>query len=190
MGEFLALFAPLVGILGLWYARKVFKNIVSVSIDSEKMRELSDAIYEGARVYLKKEYSWLLLFIAIVFSLLCWKISFYTAIAFIFGAFCSMLAGFFGMESATRANVRTTQAAVNEGQGKAFSMAFSGGNVMGLCVASLGLLGLGILFEYIVFGSNPSCFDKEMMFAKLFCITWYSFLMTSISWEPLIIVDT
>ena len=155
MGEFLALFAPIIGIVGLWYAHKVYKSIIETKIESEVMRDLSNSIHEGAMVFLRKEYSVLAIFIAIVFFLLFFKISGWTAFAFLFGACCSMLAGFFGMTSATRANVRTTQAAVSDGQGKAFSMAFSGGNVMGLCVASLGLLGLGILFEYIVLGKNP-----------------------------------
>jgi len=155
MGEFLAFFAPFVGALGLWVAYRVYKSILSTVVESEKMRELADAIHEGAMVFLRKEYSVLTIFIAIVFFLLWWKISGWTACAFLFGAICSMAAGFFGMTAATRANVRTTQAAVEDGQGKAFAMAFSGGNVMGLCVASLGLLGLGLLFEYIVWAPNP-----------------------------------
>jgi K(+)-stimulated pyrophosphate-energized sodium pump len=156
LSEFITFFAPLVGVFGLWYAYKVYKSIISVSVESEKMRELSDSIHQGAMVFLRKEYSIIAIFMVIVISLLWWKISFWTAMAYTFGAISSMLAGFFGMNAATKANVRTTQAAMKDGQGKAFSMAFSGGNVMGLCVGSLGLLGLGILFEYIVIGHNPT----------------------------------
>ena len=105
-------------------------------------------IHEGAMVFLSREYKILSVFIAIVFILLGVKISWATAIAFLVGAACSMAAGFVGMNSATLANVRTAAAAKEEGQDKALLVAFSGGAVMGMCVASLGVFGVGyFLFD-------------------------------------------
>ena len=107
-------------------------------------------IHDGAMVYLKRQYIILAGFIAVVFALLFWKLGPQTASAFLGGALCSILAGYFGMKAATRANVRTSQAATESGQAKALSVAFAGGAVMGVSVASLGLIGVGILF--IMFG--------------------------------------
>jgi K(+)-stimulated pyrophosphate-energized sodium pump len=168
MGRFLVFFAPFIGIVGLWFAYKVYNSIISTKVESEKMNELSNAIHDGAMVFLRKEYSIITVFMVIVFLLLCWKINKWTAIAFMFGAISSMLAGYFGLSSSTRANVRTSQAAVKEGQGKAFSMAFAGGNVMGLCTASLGLFGLGLLFEWIVLGRNPTQAGEFIIWTKGF----------------------
>ena len=138
--------AIVLGVIGLAVALAIYRYIVSQSAGSDLMIEISDAIHEGAMVFLRKEYQILAVFIVVVFLLLLAFISFSTAIAFFFGAGCSMLAGFLGMKAATRANVRTSQAAAESGQAKALSIAFSGGAVMGLAVASLGLIGLGIFF--------------------------------------------
>jgi K(+)-stimulated pyrophosphate-energized sodium pump len=110
-------------------------------------------IHSGAMAFLKKEYSTLLFFIAIVFLLLGFAISWRTAIAFVTGAFCSMLAGFSGMSAATRGNSRTAHAANKYGQAEALSISYFSGSVMGLSVASLGLLGLGFWFWY--YGGDP-----------------------------------
>ncbi|MEW5994615.1 MAG: sodium-translocating pyrophosphatase, partial [Candidatus Zixiibacteriota bacterium] len=107
----------------------------------------------GAMVFLRREYSILVLFIVIVFALLGWRIQLQTGLAFLGGAACSMMAGFLGMKSATRANVRTTAAAKEKGQAMALSIAFSGGSIMGMSVASLGLIGVGIAFW--IFGGDP-----------------------------------
>ncbi|RKX97789.1 MAG: sodium-translocating pyrophosphatase, partial [Spirochaetes bacterium] len=111
-------------------------------------------IHEGAMVFLKREYSILVLFIILVFFLLYWQINWQTSVAFLSGAISSMLAGFIGMTAATRANVRTAEAANTQGQAKALSISFFGGSVMGLSVASLGLIGLGIFFY--IFGKDPA----------------------------------
>ncbi len=145
-------YAPLIGVGGLIVAALIYSWIKNQPAGNEKMQEIAEAIHEGAMVFLRSEYKILAIFIAVVFLLLFWKIAPMTAWAFLGGASCSMLAGFFGMKAATRANVRTSEAARDSGMGKALYMAFSGGAVMGLSVASLGLLGLGVLFYF--FG-NP-----------------------------------
>ena len=139
--------APYLGIVGLLCAGLIYLYIKKQPPGSEQMVEISEAIHDGAMAFLKREYSMLLVFIAIVFVLLWISIGQNTALAFLAGTFCSILAGFSGMKSATRANVRTAQAANEKGQGAALSMAFSGGAVMGLAVASLGLIGIGILCQ-------------------------------------------
>ena len=139
--------APYLGIVGLLCAGLIYLYIKKQPPGSEQMVEISEAIHDGAMAFLKREYSMLLVFIAIVFALLWISIGQNTALAFLAGTFCSILAGFSGMKSATRANVRTAQAANEKGQGAALSMAFSGGAVMGLAVASLGLIGIGILCQ-------------------------------------------
>lgn len=144
----LGIFACLVGILGLAFALGLFLNILKKSAGDQTMQELSAVINRGAMIFLKKEYSILVVFILLVFLLLFWKIGKWTALAYLSGAFCSMLAGFLGMNAATRANVRTAQAAKESGQAKALSVAFSGGAVMGMSVASLGLMGLGIYYHF------------------------------------------
>ena len=147
------LFSALVGIVGLIFAFILFGWIKSKSSGTDLMREISDTIHDGAMVFLKREYSILVVFIIIVFALLAWKTSISTGYAFLGGALCSMLAGFFGMKAATRSNVRTTAAAKDSGQAMALSIAFSGGAVMGMSVASLGLIGVGV--SYYFFGSDP-----------------------------------
>ena len=144
------LLSVMIGAVGLVFALILFLWIKRKSSGNELMTEISDVIHAGAMVFLKREYSILFLFIVLVFSLLWWGTELYTALAFLGGAACSMLAGFFGMKAATRANVRTTAAAANSGQAEALSIAFSGGAVMGMSVASLGLIGVG-LFYYLAF---------------------------------------
>lgn len=152
--RYLVYLMPFLGIYGLIMAWKTYEFIEEKEVGTDLMREISDSIHEGAMVFLKKEYTILAYFIGIVFLILAFYIKFWTACAFITGAGCSMLAGYFGMNAATRANVRTAQAANQSGQEEALSVAFSGGAVMGLAVASLGLLGIGIL--YVFFGSVES----------------------------------
>ncbi|MBW2285944.1 MAG: sodium-translocating pyrophosphatase, partial [Deltaproteobacteria bacterium] len=108
----------------------------------------------GAMAFLKREYTVLAAFIVVVFLLLGAVISWNTAIAFLTGALCSMIAGFSGMTAATRGNSRTAEAANKEGQAKALNISYFSGSVMGLAVASLGLLGLGIWFW--IFGGDPA----------------------------------
>lgn len=151
--ESFTMFAPMFGLFGLVFAGLIYLYIKKQPIGTDLMKEISDAIHDGAMVFLKKEYKILSFFIALVFVALYIFINKWTAIAFLAGAFCSMLAGYFGMSAATKANVRTSQAANAHGQDKALSIAFSGGAVMGLSVASLGLIGVGIFFYF--FGGDP-----------------------------------
>lgn len=141
-------YSPFLGILGLIVALALFLFIKKQPTGNKVMTEISERIYKGSMVFLRKEYTILLGFVALIFGLLFWQLNLNTALAFLGGAVCSMLAGFFGMNAATRANVRTAQAAKKEGIAKALSVSFLGGAVMGLSVASLGLLGLGVLFYF------------------------------------------
>ncbi len=122
------------------------------------MQEIAEAIHRGAMVFLRREYLALAAFVLVVGTLLGFTLGRWTLLAFLCGAMCSMLAGFFGMKAATRANVRTCEAARAHGQVRALVVAFSGGSVMGLSVASLGLLGLGFLFLILKqhFGGDPA----------------------------------
>ncbi|MFQ5720688.1 MAG: sodium/proton-translocating pyrophosphatase, partial [Acidobacteriota bacterium] len=137
---------PAVGGLGLVVAGVMYGVVARAPAGTERMRAIGDAIHEGAMVFLRREYTILAVFIAAVFSALSLWVDVNTAGAFIAGAVCSMTAGFVGMQAATRANVRTSEAARTGGQAKALVMAFSGGTVMGLTVASLGLIGVGAFF--------------------------------------------
>ena len=142
----LLMWAPILGALGLMVAGGLYVYILRQPSGSGAMQEIATAIHEGAMVFLKREYQILAVFVLVVFALLGWFINGSTATAFLAGAACSMLAGYFGMEAATRANVRTAQAASQHGEARALMLAFSGGAVMGLSVASLGLIGIGYFF--------------------------------------------
>jgi K(+)-stimulated pyrophosphate-energized sodium pump len=135
-------FFPAVGLLGLISAAFLYFQIKKIAVTDPQMKEISDAIHQGAMLFLRREYSILLGFILVVFLLLHWGISPWTSYTFLGGALSSVLAGFFGMKAATRSNVRTTQAAQESGIEAALQVAFTGGSVMGLSVASLGLIGV------------------------------------------------
>ncbi len=155
-------FAVVFGIFGLIVAWKIYEKVDEQSDGSEKMKEIAESIHEGAMVFLSREYKILGYFVGGVFILLMIVISsqkgfwigFWTSVSYAIGAGCSMLAGFFGMNAATTANVRTAQAASDGGKAKALNIAFNGGAVMGLSVASLGLVGVGGLF--LLFGKSDS----------------------------------
>ncbi|HXV22038.1 MAG TPA: sodium-translocating pyrophosphatase [Desulfuromonadales bacterium] len=151
----LQMFAPILGVIGFAIAIVIYNMIKVQPVGNEKMKEISEAIRGGAMAFLKREYSVLAIFIVLVFFLiiLAPSLGFNTALAFLGGAFCSMLCGFIGMKAATHANVRTAEAARATGQGAALMVSFNGGAVMGLSVASMGLIGVGI--AYIVFGGDP-----------------------------------
>ncbi|OIP41953.1 sodium-translocating pyrophosphatase [Candidatus Desantisbacteria bacterium CG2_30_40_21] len=134
------------GIGGLLIALAIFFGIKKLDAGNERMKDIAEQIHLGAMVFLKTECRVIAIFVAVVFCLLAYYINLQTGIAFICGGICSMFAGFFGMKAATLANVRTTQAAATKGQSAALQVAFSGGSVMGLSVASIGLLGIGIFF--------------------------------------------
>ncbi|HXV78142.1 MAG TPA: sodium-translocating pyrophosphatase [Candidatus Polarisedimenticolaceae bacterium] len=137
---------PLEGLLGLGFALTLYLTIARASAGTDRMREIAAEIHSGAMAFLRREYSILVVFVAIVAALLGWFLDRQTAVAFLAGAACSVLAGFLGMAAATKANVRTAAAAKEGGQGPALLMAFHGGSVMGVSVASLGLVGVGVFF--------------------------------------------
>lgn len=140
------------GLLGLCVAYYLYRYIIKQPVKPKKILVIARQIHQGAMVFMRRQYVTLLLFCLAVAILLSVFLGAGTTIAFMVGALCSGLAGFLGMYTATKANVRTTAAAHRDGQAKALSVAFFGGSVMGLCVASLGLLGLGAL--YLVYGGD------------------------------------
>jgi K(+)-stimulated pyrophosphate-energized sodium pump len=147
------LIIPAFGIFALLFTLWKTKQINAQPEGTKKMSKIAASIQEGAMAFLKAEYKILAIFVIAVAALLYWSGSKnpdshgFVAISFIVGAFCSALAGFLGMVVATKANVRTTNAA-RESLGKALEVAFAGGSVMGLGVVGLGILGLGGLFAY------------------------------------------
>lgn len=141
---------PWTALLGLLIALAFFFWIKTMPAGTEKMRQLAGYIHKGSMVFLRRENSYLVRFILVVFILLLFFVSYRTALAFLAGAISSMLSGYFGMVAATHANVRTTEAARSEGQARALLVAFLGGEVMGLSVASLGLFGVSLIF--FIFG--------------------------------------
>ena len=149
----LTVYAPFLGILSLIIAWLIYNYVKKQPNGSPLMQELESAIHTGAMAFLKKEYSVLIVFIAIVFVLLGWGISWKTAIAFVTGTACSIAAGYSGMTAATRGNSRTAEAANKHGQAKALNVSYFSGSVMGLAVAGLGMLGLG--FWFWVYGGSP-----------------------------------
>ncbi|MCK9275972.1 MAG: sodium-translocating pyrophosphatase [Syntrophales bacterium] len=146
--EFLVNYSWLWGVVGLVLAFAIYKYVMSFSPGNEVMVEIMERIHAGAMVFLKREYKIIAIFIVIVFFVLLLALNLMTAIAFLCGAIGSLIAGAFGMQAATQSNARTAEAAKTYGQGRALTVAFYGGSVMGLSVASLGLLGLGIFFYF------------------------------------------
>ncbi|HBG39520.1 MAG TPA: sodium-translocating pyrophosphatase, partial [Clostridiaceae bacterium] len=142
------IFAPIAGILALLYAFYLSKKVMKADPGTEKMQKISNAIHKGAIAFLKREYKTLAIFVIVVFFVLGLSsgIGWSTSICFVVGAAFSILAGFFGMMVATRANTRTANAAAKSGKNKALQIAFSGGAVMGMSVVGLGILGIGILY--------------------------------------------
>jgi K(+)-stimulated pyrophosphate-energized sodium pump len=147
-------YAPFFGVAGAIFAFFLFAYVKSFSSGNETMIELEEMIHDGAMAFLKREYTILVIFIAAVFALLWYGINMLTAVAFLTGAFCSGVAGFSGMTAATRANSRTAAAANEFGMAKALNVSYFGGAVMGVAVASLGLIGVGIWYYFV--GHNPA----------------------------------
>ncbi|MDR2421290.1 MAG: sodium-translocating pyrophosphatase [Oscillospiraceae bacterium] len=147
------------GIVALLFALVLVKRINSVQPGTEKMKEIADAIHEGAMAFLGRQYKVLIIFVIALAAVICLvglatgsgngSLEPATAAAFIIGAVCSVLAGNFGMRVATKANVRTANAARESGLNKALGVAFSGGSVMGMCVVGLGLLGLTVVIVLV-----------------------------------------
>lgn len=146
---------PIMGVLGLVCAFVIYVLMTRYPTGEDKIEKIAAAIHEGAMVFMHREYLMLGMFAGtLCVIILLSPLGLNTAIAFAVGAVSSATAGYLGMFSATKANVRTTIAARDEGTATALTVAFYGGSVMGLCVASLGLLGLGSLYWY--FGGDPA----------------------------------
>ena len=151
MGTFV-LVGMVLGVVGLGIAFGLYASINKQSPGNDRMKEIAEMIHTGAMAFLKREYSILAGFVVIVFALLFIFIHAKTALAFLAGAGCSMLAGYVGMKGATIANVRTSEAARDGGddeaskQDAALHIAYAGGSIMGLSVASLGLLGVAAFY--------------------------------------------
>lgn len=140
--------APAAGVLALAFAFVTAAWVNRQEAGNERMREIADAIHEGSMAFLKREYTVLVFFVAALFVLLVWLIDLESAISFLAGAIASVLAGYIGMSVATKANVRTANAA-QYGTNRALGVAFNGGAVMGMSVVGLGVIGVGVL--YIIF---------------------------------------
>ena len=152
--SFEALLPVILGIVGLYAAYRVYGMVMTYPPGSGKVAEISNAIHTGAMVFMRREYTILAVFVGVVLlAILISPLGWRTAFAFIVGALSSASAGYIGMYTATQANVRTTTAAHDKGAPEALTVAFFGGSIMGLTVAAMGLLGLGIL--YLFFGGDP-----------------------------------
>ena len=149
--ELYLILSTLTGALALAFAFYLSAGINSADPGNSRMKEIAGYIHEGAMAFLYREYRYLAIFIVLVSAILSIFISWQTAVCFIGGALCSILAGYFGMQVATKANVRTA-AAAQHGISPALKIAFSGGSVMGMCVVGLGMLGLGGF--YLLFNQN------------------------------------
>ncbi|MDG1996154.1 MAG: sodium/proton-translocating pyrophosphatase, partial [Emcibacteraceae bacterium] len=144
----LALVPPLMGAVGLIVAFILYGLVMKYDEGNEKVAKIGDAIHRGAMVFMNREYKMLLMFNIVIIIPLYFALGQETAISFAAGTLCSGIAGYLGMFSATKANVRTTTAAHEDGAGAALTVAFFGGSIMGMCVAALGLLGLGLLYYF------------------------------------------
>jgi K(+)-stimulated pyrophosphate-energized sodium pump len=181
----LLLSLPAVGVLALIFTWWKTQTINSTPEGSDRMSKIARSIQEGAMAFLRAEYRILIIFVVAVTALLYWSGSNneqshgLVAVSFAVGAFCSALAGYLGMKIATKANVRTANAA-KDSLGKALEVAFSGGAVMGLGVVGLGILGLGGLFY--IFGNHFNAFEQgASLGVTLSVLTGFSFGASSIA---------
>ena len=142
------LIPPLLGLIGMIAAYIVYTLVMKYPDGEDKVKKIGDQIHRGALAFMKTEYTYLLMFMSVLVVLVWLGLGMHSAIAVIVGAACSSVAGFIGMYAATKANVRTATAAQKDGAAAALSVSFYGGSVMGLCVASLGLIGLGTLYYF------------------------------------------
>ena len=152
--------APIVGVIALIFAFFLSKKASREEAGTDRMKEIAEAISDGAHAFLTAEYRILVIFIVVLFVLIVVGIGVGSGIAFVAGTLCSILAGYFGMSVATKANVRTANAARTSGMNRALSIAFSGGAVMGMSVVGLGLLGVSIV--YMVTGDTNILFGFSL----------------------------
>ena len=152
--------AVICALIGLVFAFVLTKRVNAVDAGTDRMKEIASAIAEGARAFLFAEYRILAIFIVVLFVVLCFLRNPLTAVCFLCGSVLSIIAGYCGMTVATKANVRTANAARTNGMNKALNVAFSGGAVMGMCVAGLGLLGVAGL--YVITGDADVLFGFSL----------------------------
>ena len=150
----ITLIPPVLGVFGLIVAIMIYGLVKRYDEGDEALKKIADQIHTGAMVFMRREYTMLALFAGALMVFLFFSgLGIGTVWAFLAGALSSAGAGWFGMYTATKANVRTTTAAHNSGQAAALSVAFFGGSIMGLAVASVGLLGLGLVYYF--YGGDP-----------------------------------
>jgi K(+)-stimulated pyrophosphate-energized sodium pump len=137
---------PILGIIGMLFAMCVFFAMLKKPEGNEKMRDIAHEVHKGAMTFINREYRIIFIFVTLLFLVIVKFLSLKTGIAYVSGAFCSMLAGFIGMNAATRTSSRTCEGARTKGTAEALSIAFKGGSVMGISVAALGVLGVGTWF--------------------------------------------
>ena len=143
----LTISVPVCAVIALIFACSLAKWIGSMDSGTDRMKEISGYIHEGAMAFLRREYKTMVIVVAVLFVLIGVLLnSWVTAVLYVVGALLSVLAGYFGMTVATKGNVRTANAAKEGGMVKALKVAFRSGAVMGLCVTGLGLFGLGVVF--------------------------------------------
>ena len=147
---------PMVGALGMLIALILYFVVKKYPEGDDAVKKIGDQIHLGAMVFMKREYKMLVMFLAVLVIIVWVALGKETGIAVIVGAVSSSIAGWLGMYAATKANVRTATAAKDHGSAKALTVAFFGGSIMGLCVAALGLIGLGGLFMVFGLGSDLS----------------------------------
>ena len=152
--------APILAVAALLFAAYKTSFVSKAPAGNERMREIASAIAEGANAFLFSEYKILAIFVTILFLLIGIFINWSTAMCFLAGALFSVAAGYAGMKVATKANVRTANAAMTDGMNKALSIAFSGGSVMGMSVVGLGLLGVSVI--YIISGDANILFGFSL----------------------------
>ena len=142
--------SPALGLFGMAMAYMVYLLVMKYPDGEYKVKKIGDQIHTGALTFMKTEYKYLFIFMTVIVGLAWFALGPYTAIAVVVGALCSSIAGFIGMYAATKANVRTATAAQKDGPAAALTVSFYGGSIMGLCVASLGLIGLGGLYYFYI----------------------------------------
>lgn len=133
------------GILALAFAMMSYRKVNRFRVDNDRVNELSEIIHQGAMAFLNREYRWLFPFVILVAVLLTWKLGLPIALAFVLGALCSAVAGYIGMNVATKSNGKTAYAATR-GMNSALGVAFKGGTVMGMAVVGLGVLGILVCY--------------------------------------------
>ena len=145
--DFALIAALIVGALALVFAFYKAAWISKLDAGNDRMKEIANYIHEGSMAFLTRQYKALAVFVVALFIILALLIKIQTAICFLAGAIFSILAGYMGMQSATKANVRTANAAMQSGMTKALNVAFSGGAVMGMSVVGLGIIGVSVAYR-------------------------------------------